>query len=352
VLGRTAQAVADARLTSWRVEIDRFRIKDDPDTGIAIPIWPEKCGSDYLEERKARMGADYDFVYRLEATSERRKLVRRLAWYDSNDAALREKLLYSERWLSIDPAASTGSHGSDTGIVEVVITSEGYVYFTDVWTLHCEIGGVLDWLVNPSDKSGRLLHHPGIPYRGIQWEVQGAVKVGFGLVATDIQRRLEEAGYEYPLNIIQEGTRVGGKSQNRGKHVRLRECASFFENGMVRLAGVQKVNRWLAEDDPRRVSYGPKENSRMELFGQTLLDFDPTGKTDAVDAGTQWILHNRERIKNPEVKLPPVENTQQAEPEGVGGRFAKDINDYFDKLFNPDESTLGQEHDFIGKWAN
>jgi len=291
VAGITVRDVQNDRLKTWRVEIDRFRIKDDAE-GKAVPIW-KKWTVDYFEEQKIRAGINYDFRYRLLCHSNRARIIRQLHYYPHKGRVAKNLTSGGEKWLSLDPAGTGGKQSSDTGIVECVIYSNGYAFIPDCWFLHCPIGEVVDWVVDRVVHAGKA----GQPYHGLHWEVQGGVKVFYSMLLSELRGRLKEKDYQHPLTIIDTGTRVGGASQNRGKTMRLKACSGYLDYGRVKFAGIAVKKPPDRYHKTARIVYEARRGSNIAKLADYILNFDGTRGTDAVDALTQWILYNQGRIK-------------------------------------------------------
>ena len=321
VAGHIARLAGEGTLTSWRVEIDQFRILDNAQ-GRAVPVW-SKFGTNFLEQCKVTDGPDYDFKYRLKPASTSNVVVRRLIYYDGDPATdsneshrLQRYILENcERWLSIDPAGTTGRKSSDTGIVEIAISPKGYVFVTNCWFLHVVIKEVIDEIA--------MLVRRAAPwnYTGLHWEAAGAIRVGLPAVIELLLRQLREGdsskGIEPYANtdglqIVTTGARVGGFTQNAGKIMRLKACAGFLESGLIRFSGHQRINHTMPTSHPRRRYCDVRPGTTIADLANHILHFDPTRNTDAVDALIQWVLYNRARIRNPQLGqpyIPPADNT-------------------------------------------
>ena len=298
IAGMIQREVREGRLKSWRVAIDQFAIKDGKN-GLAIPIW-SKWDTAFLEERKIRDGKNYDFKYALRFASKSDVTIRRIQYYNAdpttaspNGQNMLDTIAQSERWLSIDPAGTSGVASSDTGIVEVVLTGNGYAFVPRCWFYHCPIGEVIDRITE-------LIFNASPPgFTGMHWEAQGGVKVGIPAVITMIQRNLADRGYTQPLATVMTGTTVGGARRNQSKTIRLKNCSGYLERGLVRFAGMRYENHKMPVSHPGRFYLGPQRGTELADLGEHILNFDPTRNTDGVDALTQWILHNQNRIRNP-----------------------------------------------------
>ena len=301
-LMETARDVEQGRLKGWLCDTDKLRIKDDAE-GKAISIWPSLWDRDYLEEKKVRDGADYDYNFRLRPASESDVIIRKVHYFNYHatgavqlrgDAELMRLVAEAETWLSIDPAGTSGKASSDTGIVEIALSPRGYVFITDAWLMHYSIGEIIERI-----RDMVLARQGRNPYRGLHWEAQGGVKVGLPAVITDLQRQLRDAGYPVDdLQIVFTGTSVGGATwQHRSKVVRLKNCSGYLDHGLVRFAGLARIDNRMPKDHPRRTFYDVVPGSRIETLANNVLHFDQT-RADGVDALTQFILNNQHRIRD------------------------------------------------------
>ncbi len=290
--GIIAREVRKGNLKNWLLGIDEFAIKDDA-SGMAIPIWGERFNSDYFEDKKDRLGALYTLNYRLMPREDKERTITRLCYYDSKDTAFAEKLATGEWFLSIDPSATSGVGSSDTGAIEAVISPGGYGFFTDVWFHHKSPTDMLGWIVDRIIKKAE----GGAPYKTLFMEAQGGIKGMVNMWLQMIPEMLTERGYTHELDIQTPGTRIPGSVRNIGKTKRLIEAAPYFDNGIIRIAGELHTKGYGFKPTYRAIP-----GSRMEIYRDHMLNFDGTHNTDAVDAGTQFVLLNRDNIKNPNVR--------------------------------------------------
>ena len=322
--------VASGRLTGWRVEIDAFRINDDAD-GRAIPIWPEKNDAIFLQNKKVRDPRMYSLNYRLRAQDTNERIINRCFYYASQgddltpDDLLRLDLIsQSERWLSIDPAGTTGQKSSDTGIVEIVITANGYVLVPNVWFVHETMDKVLEKVADIIGGS------PPGTYTGMHWEAAGAVKVHETASMMLLRQFLTARGVDVSrIQIVTSGAAIGGHGQNRSKIVRLKECAGFIAHKMVRFAGRRVKQR---QDKIIETVVTGGANAGVDKLCDQLRDFDGNHGTDAVDALTQWLLTNRDRIRD------PYAPSAVRAPADVVHRsiFQQAMHDHYETLLNPE----------------
>ncbi|HUW59150.1 MAG TPA: hypothetical protein VMZ92_21110 [Planctomycetota bacterium] len=296
---KIAEQVRRGHLKRWRVEIDRFRIKDDAD-GLAIPIW-DRFPSSHFEDKKIRQGeVRYSCNYRLQARRAQSRTVRWVKYYHSlpnhrntleKDTFLFSALERGEKWLSIDPSASSGKDSSDHGVGRFVITEGHYGFLTRCWFLHMGPGAMEDWIVN------EIMSETARPYYGVQIEAQGGIK---GMVSgwiDNIKRKLRERGYPLAddIQFLSTGTHMNtGVRQNISKMQRLAESTGILESGLIRLAGVRATETAKMAD-----WYEPIEGSEIAKLAEHILTFDGTNRSDGVDMVTQFALTHRHRLKNP-----------------------------------------------------
>jgi hypothetical protein len=304
--GEIRGRVDKGQLPTWRVFVDEFAIRNDPD-GMPIPLWPEKYPTEYLQEARFENASMYACCYELKARAEFAKLVKRVWFYNSTDMRcgseedkqqdnkIHDSLKKAEWWLSLDPASAVGRTNSDTGAVEIAMLHNKFALCTDVWFHQKQPPEMLDWIVERIIDRWRQ----GIPYRGIMIEAQGGIKGMVTMWGDLLPKRLEAEGM--PLDarpaLIAPGTRVGTLTINRSKLKRLEEASPYINGGIVRFAG--------RRDDSRMQKVGADHSnvvvipgSEMEKLRDHILNFDGSNKFDAGDAVTQWILVNKSRLAN------------------------------------------------------
>ena len=335
--GRIRKAVQQGKLPTWRSQVEPYAIKDDA-SGKAIPLWAAKKNSAALEERKFRLGMDYDCCYRLQAADHGRRALSKVLWYNSlpkgatpADEALWDSLAEVHRTLSMDPAASDERTASDTGAIDGRITLDGYGFVPNVWLLHLQPTQLLEWIVEQIMYAFQVEKQP---YDVLLIESQGAIKGMVNLFEEWLPKEFDKVGLPAAVwpSILTPGTRVGQgeRGQNRGKMKRLRACAPYIERGSVRLAG-------------RRNDFGlePIPGSPMAVLAGLLKEFDGSTRFDGGDAFTQWILTNQYKLQDPFAKKEPVART--AKPQG--GPMASAMAGVLSALTHPphEESSLGSD---------
>jgi len=325
--------VENGQLQGWIVATaNEFGIKDD-DKGKAISIWPEKFTSNYYEAKRRTLGNDYPMIYQLRAKTDGNRTITRLEYWNSrldmnedlvtqNDRNVWQGVQNADRWLSIDPSATSNAHSSLQGVIEAVISPKGFAFVTDVFFIRANPVVMQDWVI----RRVYFAAPPGIKF--VHFEGQGGMK---GMVTMWIHNitesllsgRIPETGpngsriivdappmRELPA-FLSTGTNMeqgGGSRQNIGKLKRLRECAGTIQNGIVRFPGYRVAGSDSTR--PSRLTFIP--GSQMERLHQILIDYDGSNLSDAVDALTQWILTNRNRINDPNLPI-----AAQVEPEKV-----------------------------------
>lgn len=355
VAGIIMRDVERGHLSDWLVAVDQFRIKDDS-TGNPISIWDRFSVAHYTE-RRARLGRDYDLNYRLVARRKQDRVVTRVHYYHSEqnnmttdrDRELHDALSQGERWLSIDPAATGGQASSDNGIIEAVLTANGYAFITDCELQHAGPVWMQNWIIN-------RIYYATPRFAGIQIEAQGGIKGQVSLWVDHIEQALKEgqipdlvggewvvtqqAPYTQHLSVVTTGTRMGGVGQAVGKRQRLAESAAYLESGMVRFAGQRQKTR---HGSALRMWYRAVPSSAIEELITHILDFDGAGRLDGVDAVTQWVIYNSDRIVNP--NLPAQAATEPAKPKGrFGDEMAAYIREveqeYLEKHYRQQEADF------------
>ena len=347
-----ARHAREGRLKDWTVAIKEFAIKDD-EQGLAIPLWPKVCDREQLEQKKATMAPGlYGCNYRLKVIENQRMILTKVHFYpseteganydsDKDDHFLRS-IDAAERWLSIDPSASSGSASSDTGVVEYAITAHGFVFLTNCWFHHLGPVQMREWvedrIANAPNPNGTTAANPG--YTGIQIEAQGGMKGMVSLWVGDIRQNLSERGYAKADDlIIQEtGTRMtDGARQNRSKLQRLSDVASYFQNGWIRMAGRRTTNHTTGE---RYFEAIP--NSSIERLANAMKTFTGTESADGVDAASQWPIVNRQRMTDPNKYKSPHDKPQYSQRVQQMRKALKNLG-------NEEDSSQKDEEEFYAK---
>jgi len=298
VSGRIQKDVKKGRVHDWTIAIDQFRINNDA-KGKAIPIWGQ-YDSAYLENKKITLSQSYTLNYRLMPREDKEKSLRKVWYYNSEpfgphttdiDRSLIQTVEsgVGERWLSIDPSATANRGSSDNGIVDVFLdTNSGLGFITDGWTLSLGPSAMQDWIV---DKIVEGVESER-PFDSVLMEAVGGMK---GMVTSwidNIRRMLIERNIASIPAFLDRDVRFKS-SNNMSKGARLRECSGYLENGLVRFAGSRLVNHRSYQ-----TYLGRRPDSMLGVIIDQMLHFNPGGRTDGVDAVTQWILHNRTRLSN------------------------------------------------------
>lgn len=356
VLGVIRKEVEGGRLKNWRLGIKQFAIDDGPD-GLAVPsLWGEKWGVDYYEDKKRRLGSGYALNYRLMPVENRYRPVQRVCLYNSrtgdsastdNDRLVMDAIMQSERWLSVDPAATRGASSCDNGVIDAVITPGGFGFVLDVDFVQGNATEMVDWLVR------RIYFAPSPGYAYIQIEAQSAMtgqahlweqmvteSLKSGMIpdqsATGERTVTQMEPCRKIPQFVHSNVRWGNK-QNMSKLDRLKEAVPFIENAFVRFPGCRVAIR--GQETRFQVIPG----SRMERFREILLHFDGTNEADAVDALTQWIMRNKDRLNDPRVReaARPVEKTSDRMTDLFRRSLAR-IDDDSTEPYDQDLEFLGQ----------
>lgn len=341
VAGTIIRDAEEGRRDNWRIEIDRFRICDD-ENGKAVPIWPEQWPTKFLEEQKIKLGAEYEYLFRLKFASTSMQVVSRLWPYNAKrepatvaDQKIQQMLRKSERWLSIDPAGTTGYNSSETGVVEVSLGFDRQAYVSNCWFFRCGAADLIDELLQ------LVVAAPAPGYVGIQWEAQGAVKVALDSSVQLLRQKIEQLGLPVPAMVITDAS-VGTGRTNKSKTTRLRQCAGFLEYGIVRFAGHRQASPAM----PNGVS-PPRElpGGGIATLMSHIRNFDGTNRTDGVDALTQWILQNSGRLK---AVAQAVEGDDVTDPTAGGdGGFGQMMAKQIAERQKPKKNWVDEEEDFL-----
>ncbi len=329
VAGRIRKRQDRGQLRGWTVAIDEFAIKDDR-RGLAIPIW-DRYNSEYFEDKKLNEAASYTLNFRLVAKLDKQKEVRYLQYYNAKldspftteaDRVLGKALQGPEgyRCLSIDPAATAGKGASDTGVTELIIGTLGYGFVPQIWTLQLGPVAMHEWIAK------RVMDaiEEGFPYEEVIIEAQGGMKGMVSEWIPALQGMLKEWNCTHAPRFQQPGVKHAGTGHNWSKGRRLRECASYLERGFIRFAGETR------KDHKNGRLFSAVENgTEIALLKERIIDFNPAGRTDGVDALTQAILWNRAKLKNPSLKVPQQKRVERERPVG---RLAQMLRDQLDAI--------------------
>lgn len=335
IAGVIERGVRGGNITNWRVAM--FPIDDDA-RGRAIPLW-DKWPTEYLEDQKRRDPTGYNFRFRLNPTTKQKTLVPSVHYYNSvekhpfttaYDRNLLACLRDSERWLSIDPAGTSGSASSDTGAVELVLTARGYGFVTNAWSWHVGIVGVMENIAK------LIAETPPPGYRGVMFEAQGGVKVGMPAIILQIQQMLTMRGAKAP-EFISVDTILGSKGHNSlSKFARLESVAGLIVNKFVRFAG-QPIRHPTGH-----IYYSPIPDNGVALLCNRLKNHDGTKAWDMIDALTQVLIFHRGRIRSPDMDA--AAPAQQAASPVVRNQ----LSEMFHRRMAEMEQATAQGDDFNG----
>lgn len=358
VAGHIVKEVTDGKRKGWRIRIDEFRIKKDA-SGGPIPIWPERYGVEYLEDQRDRDPKAYARLFELSATPEEDRIVGTVKYYlrDANDPMLArldpdnverhvekiEQIMAAEQWLSIDPSATSGRKSSMTGITQIALTAHGTAFVVDCWLMREGPAAVQEWLLAAlgGPKPREDMSQYRLPHRVdfILFEAQGGIRGQVSLWENYLLRECMKIGKDVTgrlvkLNVSQLNGAVGG--QNVGKAQRLKNVASFIENGFLKFPGClaynQNINRF-------EIVASPQESA--ERLVNQILNF-PSGTSDAVDTISQWLIFNEGRLVREQdivqSSVPPVQ-------------FADPLRDAFkESLKRVREPDTKDEHEVFNRW--
>ena len=290
VYARIKKDYRNGYLANWR--IDEFPIEDD-ELGEAIPLWPEKLPTTYLESQKARR-LIYACLYRLDPGHKSTQLVRNVHYYNAesnnthateNDRRLLAAVQNGERWLTVDPSGSNQYYSCQNGIIEISITANDYAFIIDAWGLDMSTGALKEWLID------RIISTPPPGIYGLQMEGQGPVAGFVSNFLQDILKALKDRGYEKDLVVVQSNTRTGNYRQNVNKEIRLRDSSHILETGKMRFPG-----RRIFDQLEKKLDFEPLETTGLNDLRDQVLHFRSAAQTDLADALSQFILQNRQRL--------------------------------------------------------
>lgn len=346
VHGVLTRQIKEGKLSTWLCAIDEFAINDD-ENGLAIPIWPEKFNTDFLEGMKVT-NVNYPLNYKLKSREDKAKIIRRLHFYNSltterlsteQDKKLAEAISgpLADRWLSIDPAGSAGKASSDTGVIEGVITPKGYCYIPQVWFLHIGPVEMMNWIIDRIEAAIA----ENCPYSTVLLEAQGGMKWGASMTEYSILEILKEKGCTNIPEFITPGVRLAQTGNNPGKMARLRDSSSYLERGLAQFAGRRKKNHRTMQLYTAWI-----EGSEIERLRDHLMTFDGSHNTDGVDALTQFILVNADRIRNPNLAEQAVAPSQFSNLSPQAQTYAQHLERLFNSANEP-KSVYAEEATFL-----
>jgi len=300
--GRIKRDQREGRSTRWKI--------------VEFPILD-------LEEHKR--GDHYACLFRLNPIHASGRLVKKMFFYPSTENEWtndREKakvkaIASGERWLSIDPAASDNKGSADNGVIDASFTHEGFLFVTDVHALRMSPVSFLDWIAELIFNS-----ESEAPVYGLQIEGQASNRQGADLFIRSLQQILADRHFKGEVNMIVTDCHVGGVSQNRGKSARLKAASMPIETARVRFAGEKR--RKPTGDG---FWYTVIPDTTMEKLKGAVLDFKTSVDADIVDALSQLVLQNFERLKSAMPDAVKEENTLPMDPMSRMNRAQMDAMD-------------------------
>lgn len=340
VYGRIEKRQRDSGSRRWK--IIKFPILEGED-GHEIPIWPSKYSQEMLDEEKATsQPAEYSCLFRLDPHHTGSKTVKKIHYYHAEDNELATEkdrklqgaLLHAERWLSIDLSGSANKDSADNGICDVVMSPSGFAYVTESIEIRMAPVEFRDWVLQ------RITSAPGTGYAGIQVEGQGSQAGHAQLFLDDIRKMLAEQGRADTIAFVMSNARVGSANSNRSKEQRLAASAWLMESGRVRFAGFRYRRPASAETGIKAVP-----NSGVALLIDAMRNFNTTTHKDIVDALTQFLLHNRNRIAD---ATPPTE--QPVELVSVDPR-TRQLKKQLDAMAAGSDDRYDDEAAFMQAWS-
>lgn len=332
---------------NWRIEDDKFAIKDDGQ-GKPISIWADKYDSGYYAQKRRKMHPnDYARLYRMRCVAEEARLVKALRFYPSDmddpnwsklsqdqqkDFTKRlQQIARGEKWLSIDPSATSGKTSSETACSELSITADGKFYHIGVnffpgnpvemqrWILRRIVGDRIFFqrFIQDDDEDEvqehkRKLAKQIVPAEGglhaVLMEAQGGMVGLVSLWEEYIIHQLRAMGITWNGGFHRVKTQ--GKSQgvqggqNIGKRQRLKNTSAYLQSGYLRFAGrIEIIPGW------QRPRFICSKKPEIEKIVRQILNF-PTGATDGVDTVTQFLIYNEDRIADGPDKIAEAEQPQ------------------------------------------
>jgi len=335
--GRIIRRHRDGLTPRWRVNVDQFRIKDD-ENGKAVPIWPERHPVQKLEEQKLNLGPVlYSCNYRLSPDVKEEQLIKKVNFYHSvenspyttdHDRRRFDEIAQAERWLSIDPSASTQGYSSYQGVIEGVVLPSGHGLITAAWSLKLGAVEMQEWIVD------QIASQPGPGYHGILLEAQGGIKGQVSMWESGIKEKLAARGVKMPLFVTTSTTR-GATNQQASKGKRLADCASMIQE-VVHFAGERRVTTFGTE---KKSYFAAIQDSEIERLVRNMRDFLTTSETDGVDALTQWVYYKRDVLSRSSIDAKEIQSVAvQLHP------LTAKMKRMMDK---PDDDDYSEELEFI-----
>jgi len=352
--GHIIGQVRDGSRQDWRIEDEKFAIKDDSQ-GKPISIWRDRYPSSYYAAKRRKLHPnDYARLYKMRCIAEEARLVKALRFYpsdmdDPNWARLSrdqrdnftkrlQEIARGEKWLSIDPSATSGKTSTETACSEFSITARGRFYHLDVnffpgnpvemqqWILKRIVGDRLfferfildddeDEVRDHKQKLAKEIKPAEGGIHAVLMEAQGGMKGQVVLWQNYIERQLRAMGISWNggFHLVRTQGKQGG--QNIGKRQRLKNVAAYLQAGYLRFSGrIEIIPGW---ERPRFVC---SKRPEIEKIVRQILNF-PTGATDGVDTVTQFLIYNEDRISDGPDKLAEAEQPQVSDTmaRGIAG---------------------------------
>jgi len=341
VYGRIEKRKGETGSKRWKIV--KFPILQD-DSGLEIPIWPSRYTREMLEEEKATSRPDrYACLFRLDSRHDTTQAVKRLHFYNAQDDELTteadrrlvKRLETAERWLSIDMSGSSGKDAADNGVIEIALSPRGFAFVTHCWELRMAPVAFREWVM------AQINNASGIGYAGIQVEGQGSQAGHAELFLDDIRKMLAEQDKQHTLSLIVTNARVGRANSNQSKMQRLQASAMLMETARVKFAGYRYTKPTVGGTCIRAAP-----NTSMALLVEAIRNFNTTTHKDIVDALTQFLLHNRERIASATVE------EEQAEAGAPVGRMTELLKKQLKEMQEYKDSRYDDEAQFLHAWAS
>ena len=334
--GMIQKDVREGKRVGWRIEVDRFTIKDDED-GIPVSIWPQRYQPEHYQLKRMKLSRnDYARLYELKCIADSERIVTEFHFYPSDQDdpfwnSLSEELKerYSEQkraiqkgeiWLSIDPSATDGITSSKTAVTEFSITAGGFAFITNAWEFPGNPVEMQDWLVDRISE--------GKVHRIIV-EAQGGMKGQVVLWEEYIHKQLRIKKIPWKGSIEQIKTQGKGGGQQIGKARRLQNTAAYIERGFVRFPGR------FYQAGPNTVKCVCSNRDEIIRLKDQIYNF-PSGSCDGVDTVTQFLIYNEDRF-------PEISDVQvQKESEGYIDPINSGAKKLFHQMLKPKTASDGE----------
>ena len=323
--GMIQKDVREGRRFGWKIEVDRFSIKDD-ENGKPISIWPQRYSSGHYEMKRLKLNRnDYARLYSLRCIADDERIVQSFHYYPSDDddplwdrLAAETKQGYLDRlkaiskgemWFSIDPSATDGKHSSNTAVTKFSIIASGEAFVVNAWEFPGNPTKMQEWLVDQISQ-GRV--------HRIIVEAQGGMKGQVVLWEEYIWKQLRIRKIDWKGSIEQITCQGKGGGQNIGKARRLQNTAAYIERGFLRFPGRMVIN------DLGKIDFVCSNRDEIIRLKNQIYDF-PTGSCDGVDTVTQFLIWNEHRL--PEISDVAVQEKSEKYVDSMNAIMRKQLRE-------------------------